>query len=158
MNDCVFKSITIDPEESRKVTLNLFRWCANYWRANEQFDAAEYIRPTRPNGFAFQASGSGTSGNREPNWPTTLAATVQDGGITWTCVAAGSNGLNAITSPVGASDPTGLTIAAVSVSESTKILATYSGGTLGNDYDAKYTFLLNGVTRVARQPVCVRKR
>lgn len=146
-----------DPSESLPVELNLFKYCANFWRANEQFGAAEYARPNRSTGFAYQSSG-GTSGEREPVWPTVLGGTVVNGSITWTAVAAGLNGLNAITAPTAVSDPLGLTIASVSASESTKILATYSGGTLDQDYDAVFTFTLNGVSRVARQRVLVRKR
>jgi hypothetical protein len=51
-----------------------------------------------------------------------------------------------------------VTIAAVSVEEYTNILATYSGGGLDQDYDATFTFTLNGVTRVARQRVSIRKK
>jgi hypothetical protein len=83
---------------------------------------------------------------------------VQNGSVVFTCRAAGTNGVMEITSPTAISDPTGLTIGSVSVSESTKILATYSAGTLGQDYDAVFTFTLNGATRVARQTVKVRRR
>lgn len=153
----VFDTIQKDPAESKPVELNLFRWCANYWRPNEQFSAAESVRPTTPTGFAYQGSG-GTSGAKEPRWPLVLGAVVTDGSIVWTCTAAAANGLNAITAPGGTSDPTGLTIGSVSASETTKILATYSGGTEGQDYDAVYTFTLNSVTRVARQRVEIRKQ
>lgn len=156
-SDYRFVSVIKDPAESLPVTLDLYNLCANFWRPNEQYALNEYIRPTRGRGFSYQAT-AGTSAGREPVWPTTLAATVVDGSITWTTSAAGSNGLNAVSSPSGTSDPTGLTIGSVSASESTKILATYAGGTEGQDYDAVFTFTLNGVTRVARQTVQVRKR
>lgn len=154
----VFKPILKDAAESKVVELNLFRWCANFWRPNEAFGLNEYIRPSTATGFAYQATTGGVSGSRQPVWPTTLAATVLDGSITWTCTAAAANGLNAISAPTAASDPTGLTISSVSASESTKILATYSGGTDAQDYDAVFSFTLNGVPRVARQTVRIRKR
>lgn len=153
----IFKAIPKDAAESKVVELNLFKWCANYWRPNETVSLNEYVRPLKSTGYAYQGT-AGLTGAREPVWPTTLAGTVVDGSVTWTCVAASSNGLNAITSPSGVSDPTGLTISSVSASESTKILATYAGGLEGQDYDAVFTFTLNGVSRVARQTVQIRKR
>lgn len=153
-----FPETVKDPAESKKVTLNLFKYCASFWRANERVDQNEYVRPRKPTGFAYQASVAGTTAAREPTWPTTLGATKVDGSVTWTCVAASTNGLNEITSPSAVSEPTGLTISDVSVSESTKILATYSAGTVDQDFDAVFTFTLNGVSRVARQRVLVRKR
>jgi len=153
-----FDDVTVDPGESHKVLLDLFDICANFWTPNEQVDLTEYVRPRLANGFAYEVTTAGLTARREPIWPRTIGATVASGSAVFTCRAAGSNGLMAITSPSAVSDPTGLTIGSVSVSESTKILATYSGGTLGQDYDAVFTFTLNGVTRVARQVVKVRKR
>jgi hypothetical protein len=153
----VFPPITKDAAESRLVELNFFRWCANYWRPNEQFAAAEYLRPITPTGFAYQSSG-GTSGPKEPRYPTVLGSTVVDGSQTLTCVAADANGLNALSAPSGTSEPTGLTISSVSASESTKIIVTYVGGSLGQDYEAVFSFTLNGVPRIARQLVQIRKR
>lgn len=147
-----------DPAEYTPVELNLYDMCANKWRPNEQFALNEYVRPNTPTGFAYQAGAAGTSGAREPKWPTTLALTVVDGSITWTCTAASANGLNALSVPSAVSDPTGLSMGTVAVSETAKITATYSGGTEGQDYDAVFTFTLNGVSRVARQTVKVRKR
>jgi hypothetical protein len=147
-----------DPAEALKVTLNLFYACANLWQRNEAYSLTDMIRPTRATGYAYECTNAGSSGNREPIWPRTLGSTVTDGSVTWTCRAAGDNGLSALSSPAATSDPTGLTVSDVSVEETTKILATYTGGQLGQDYDAVFTFTLNGVTRVARQRVEIRKR
>lgn len=148
-----------DPAESKIVQLDFFGWAANFWQPNEQYATNEYVRPNESvsTGFAYQAS-SGTSGRREPRWPTTIGATVIDGSITWTCATAGTNGLNAVSAPTAVSDPVGITISSVSVSETSKILATYAGGNNGQDYDAVFSFTLNGVPRVARQTVKVRNR
>lgn len=147
-----------DPAETLSVTLDFFGYCANYWSENEEYSLNEFARPTRATGFAYKATTAGCSGAREPIWPRSVDATVPDGSIVWTCAAAGSNGLAPITSPSASSDPTGLTISAVSASENTKILATYSGGELGQDYEAVYSFTLSGKTRIARQLVQIRKR
>lgn len=158
MDYYTFPAIDKDPAETRKVELNLFGKCANFWRPNEAFALNEHIRPTNSTGYSYEATTGGVSGAVEPVWPKAIGATVVDGSVTWTCRAADANGLNAITSPSGASDPTGLTISGVAVSESVKILATYAGGTLHKQYDAVFSFTLNGVTRIARQTVRIRKR
>lgn len=147
-----------DPDESIPVVLDCFNLCANFWRGNEQFGLGEYIRPNRANGFSYECTTAGTSAFREPIWPTTISATVTDGSATWTCRAASANGLNGITSPSATSDPVGLTISDISVTESTKILASYEGGDESESYDAVFSFTLDGVTRVARQRVPVKKR
>lgn len=157
-DDFRFDAIVKDPDESRPVELDLFGDCANFWRANEQFSLAEFIRPERATGYAYECTVPGTSAARAPSFPTTIGAIVPDGSVTWTCRAAGANGLNPISSPAAVSEPTGLTIASVSVSESTKILAAYGGGTAGQAFDAKFSFTLNGVPRVARQKVQIRLR
>jgi hypothetical protein len=146
-----------DPDETLLVSLDLFDMCANFWAPNEQFGTGEYVRPNKATGFSYECTTAGTSAAREPVWPTTISATKVDGSITWTCRAASSNGVNAVSSPSATSEPTGLTIGSVAASESTKINATYSGGVDGESYDAVFTFTLNGVTRIARQKVPVRK-
>ena len=64
---------------------------------------ATYVIPNPANGFAYQ--GAGTTGSSPPVWPTTLGATVSDGSVTWTCVAA--------TGPAGAVLPFDQTLNAV---------------------------------------------
>jgi len=148
-----------DPAEYLKVELECYSWCANRWRPNEQYSAGEFVRPRRPNGFAYECTTAGLSGDREPIWNRVIDALGPvDGSAQWTCRAAGSNGLMPISAPSAQSDPSGLTISDVAISESTKILATYSGGSLDQDHDVVFTFTLNGVARVARQVVKIRKR
>jgi len=54
------------------------------WRSSTSYTAGNYVVPTIRNGH-FYASGGGTSDPIEPgNWPTASAATVNDGGVTWT--------------------------------------------------------------------------
>lgn len=156
-NEYIFDPVEKDPAGGRKVTLDLFAICANFWRPNEQYAQGDYIRPNRANGFSYECTTAGTSNFREPSyWPQTVGATKTEGSVTWTCRAASTNGLAAITSPSAASD---LTVSDVSVEESTKIIATYGiGGTDGEDYDVVFTFTLDGVPRVARQTVRVRKQ
>ncbi len=56
------------------------------WQASNYYVASRVVKPTTANGYYYQAGGNGQSGSSEPTWPTTLAATVIDGGITWTCI------------------------------------------------------------------------
>lgn len=159
-DDYTFDPVTIDPGDTFKVALDLFDICANFWTPNEQYALGEFVRPRLSTGFAYECTSAGTSGRREPIWNRTIGAVLSsnDGSVQWTCRTAGTNGLMAISSPSAVSDPLGLTISGVAVSESTKILATYAGSSLGQDFDAVYTFTLNDVTRIARQRIEIRKR
>jgi hypothetical protein len=153
-----FPDVFKDPGETYPVELDLYPMAVSARYQNEVIALNEFVRPSMPNGFSYEATTAGTTGTREPRWPTTIAATVVDGSVTWTCRAADSNAINTVSSPVAISDPTGLTIASVSVSEIRKILATYAAGIEGQSYDAVYTFTLNSLTRVARQRVHVVKQ
>lgn len=156
--DFTFDAVEKDPSGQRKVELNFYRWCANTWRANEEVGSGEFFRPSRPNGFSYEVTAAGLTGAREPTWPSTIGQTVQSGSAVFTSRAAGANGLNAISGEGAVSSPTGLTIA-LSVSEYVKIIATYGvGGSEGQDFEAVYSFTLDGITRIARQIVRVRKQ
>lgn len=157
MSDYRFDDAVKDAGETLPVMLDCFPVCAMFWRGNERVSSAEYVRPSRATGFAYQAGAAGTTAGREPLWPKVLGGTVVDGSVTWTAVAASTNGIDPISAPTAVSDPTGLTIN-VSVSESCKLQATYAGGTEGQAYDAVYTFTLDSKTRIARQRVEVKKR
>lgn len=147
-----------DAGETLKIRVSFYDFCVVRWQPNEPYSVGDYVRPSSGNGFAYRCTTAGVSGSVEPRFPATVAATKADGSAVWTCEAPGVNGLNAISSPSPSVDPAGLTIQDVSVSESTKLLATYVGGTLDQDYEAIFTFTLDGVPRVARQRVKIRKR
>lgn len=159
MQDCYrFDDVIADPGEQYPIELNLYAMAASVRVSNEAVSINEFARPSIPNGFSYECTTAGTTGSREPLFPTILGNTVADGSVIWTCRAAGSNAINAVSSPSAVSDPTGMTIGSISVVEDRKIFATYSGGVLGQDYDAVWTFTLDGKTRVARQRVKWRKQ
>lgn len=56
------------------------------WAASTNYALKDRRRPTADNGFYYEVKvDNGSSGSSEPSWPTTLGATVTDGGITWEC-------------------------------------------------------------------------
>lgn len=56
------------------------------WAASAATVLGDYVKPlTGSTGFRYEATAvSGNTGATEPVWPTTLDATVVDGGVTWT--------------------------------------------------------------------------
>ena len=58
------------------------------WQATHAYDLGDFVIPTVANGRYYEATAdTGSSAGTEPTWPTTVGATVVDGGITWTCRA-----------------------------------------------------------------------
>lgn len=63
----------------------------NAWTATTAYSAAlagdrlvgSRVKPTTHTGWWFRCAVAGTSGGSEPTWPTTVDATVVDGGVTW---------------------------------------------------------------------------
>ena len=55
------------------------------WVLSTSYTTSQSVRPTVPNGFVYNCTQSGISGTSQPTWPTTIGATVIDGGVTWTC-------------------------------------------------------------------------
>ena len=153
--DYLFPDIPLNAGEEKTVELDLYDICAAKWLSNKDYGSSQFALPRTPTGFSYEATTAGRSGPSEPRWPLTIGATVRDGSVIWTCRAAGTNAIFAVTSPSAVSDPSGLTISGVAASESFKILATYSGGTDGETYEAVFSFTLNGQTRKGRQRVVV---
>lgn len=56
------------------------------WSAGASIIVGQVKRPTVATGYYYQASNAGTTGGVQPTWPTTPGNTVNDNGITWTCL------------------------------------------------------------------------
>lgn len=55
------------------------------WQASTVYAVGDIRRPTTSNGYQYRVTVNGTSNSTEPTWPTTVDATVTDGGVTWMC-------------------------------------------------------------------------
>lgn len=121
---------------SKPYTIDFKAWLRSYWIAQRAYNANDYVRPPSVSGFAMQAGAAGEAGVTEPAWPRVLAGTVQDGSITWTAVAPGTNALDAISS-VAWSQPnppdSNLTISG-QVNTNEEATATFVSGTQGQTY------------------------
>jgi len=58
------------------------------WVASTAYAVDDTVRPTTANGFYYRCSVAGTTAGAEPTFPTTLGATVVDGGVTWVEIGA----------------------------------------------------------------------
>jgi len=62
------------------------------WQANTSYAVGDYVKPSSINtGYNYECIVEGTSGENEPDWPTTLGETVVDGTVTWKCVSVRGN-------------------------------------------------------------------
>lgn len=60
------------------------------WTASTTFTVGKFVRATTPSLLRFEATAitTGITDAAEPTWPTAIAGTVVDGGVTWTARAA----------------------------------------------------------------------
>lgn len=151
-------ALVMAPDDTRTFDVDFYDKCANLWRANEDVEANEYLLPPVPNGFAYVVTVAGRTAAKPPRFPTTIDETVASGSATLQCKAASAGGISAVSAPSVVSDPTGLTVSAVSVVESRKIRCTVALAVDEQDvdYDLVYSFTLDGVARTARLKVQVR--
>lgn len=56
------------------------------WQASHLYALDDIREPVTENGYRYRVSVKGTSAGSEPTWPTTIGATVTDGGVTWECI------------------------------------------------------------------------
>jgi hypothetical protein len=167
---------TKDPGETKPVALSLFGLCANFWVPNEEFQQGDIVWPVvfDPDGnisgigYCFEAEATGRSGPKQPRFAsgdgTTASVAVNatlpklDGSIPWICRPPGAGGLNAV---VLASPsfivPDAMSIAQIVVNENSKLLVDYDGGTLDEDHEVVFRFIIAGRLRIGRQVVRIRK-
>ncbi len=66
-------------------TLTFHHVASATWGAETLFSEGAYCEPTSLNGFYYEATTGGTTGETEPTFPTTPGSTVSDGSVVWTC-------------------------------------------------------------------------
>lgn len=146
-----FGTVQKSAGSTRYAYFELFEIIAQFWEPGRQYSENEYVRPSSVTGFSYQASGDGQSKAREPKWPGVLGQTVTDGSVTWTATAAGSNGINAVSSPsVEVSGAEGLTATGPStqngIATNSRVRVTLGGGVSGETYTVTLTFTSGGQT------------
>lgn len=57
------------------------------WWSGKVTPQGRIVRPTTLNGRLYECTTAGTTADVEPEWPTTIGATVADGTVVWTCRA-----------------------------------------------------------------------
>ena len=59
-------------------------WVNSTWIRRTPYSNGSTVVPTNPNGYYYNCSTAGNSGNSEPNWCTGVGCTVSDSGVQWT--------------------------------------------------------------------------
>jgi hypothetical protein len=118
------------------------------WRRGVEYSAAEFVRPSSPNGYDYECTTGGRTAQREPRWPTTVAATVLDGSLTWTCRAPNSGSQDQLSGSATLTVPSGITATHLSTEPTGDVLLRFAGGTEDQDYS-----VLASVNTVAGQVI-----
>lgn len=122
-----------DPDDKLDYYVNFESECARIWAENTVYVIGDRVRPQKPTGFEYEASG-GCTGHRPPVFPTVVARTVQDGSVTWTCRALSTQSLKrTINGTPSWTVDAGLTVESVAIS-GTISMAYLSGGVHGQSY------------------------
>jgi hypothetical protein len=151
-----WKACTKNPAETKPVELRALTLCKKFWQADEQYEAGEFVWPAKATGFVLECTTPGRSAATEPRTRLLPASTaVPDGSVVWTVrVPTLTDGIQPITD-VAAAPPTGIQVAGITISEGTKLLVDYAGGTAGKSYDVPFTITIAGRPRVGTQTVFV---
>ena len=59
-------------------------WVSSTWIRRTPYSNGSTVVPTNPNGYYYNCTTAGNSGNSEPNWCTGVGCTVSDSGVQWT--------------------------------------------------------------------------
>lgn len=121
---------------SRPYEIDVSSLAVSAWQANVSMPANALVRPTTPNqnGFVYQSTAAGQTGNVEPAWAT--AGTVKDGSLVWTPLTPPASGEDSIASVAWSQqNPPDATLT-ISSQSNTGLTATafIGGGTSGSTY------------------------
>lgn len=104
------------------------------WRRGVEYGAAEFVRPSAPNGYDYECTVAGRTAQREPRWPTVIGTSVPDGSLTWTCRAPNSASQDQLSGSATLTVPTGITATHLSTEATGDVLLRFGGGIAGQDY------------------------
>jgi hypothetical protein len=129
-----------DPDAELDYAVDFEPECARTWSRWTDYTTGDRIRvynDKRSSGFEMEATTGGRSGGSIPRFPTALAGTVVDGGVTWTARAVSTASLvRTITgTPVWTAD-SGLVVENQTIAGMVAI-ADLSSGVDGTDYAVK---------------------
>jgi hypothetical protein len=81
--------VTLPTDAIMRVSLSVQYILPNKWQASRGYGVGTEIIPTTfvAGGNFYRCSAAGTTGSTQPSWPTTIGGIVNDGSVTWTCVA-----------------------------------------------------------------------
>lgn len=107
---------------------------AQSWQPGVSYSLAEYVTPPVPNGFEYECTDAGQTDHDEPDWPTAVGVTVENGSVQWTCRDFAGNAYDAINTQQATANKAGITVASVSAIGRT-VLVRLTGGTAYQTYD-----------------------
>lgn len=113
-------SITARVGETVGVTFDFSNELAVSWQADYQYALASFIT-VGP--FVYEVTDAGKTASQEPEWPTTVDDTVNDGSVEWTCrdfTTAGTDTISTRSVP----SITGVTVDSDAITLSTRVDAT----------------------------------
>lgn len=146
-----------DPESTEEFGVDFTRRLTRWWETRRDYSTSTRVRSRTKAGYEWECTTGGQSGLAEPRWPTTVATTVTDGSVTWTCRAISTASLTSTVSSVTWTPDTAITSASAALSGQIAT-ANLSGGIDGTDYDVKVAATLaDGRVLVKRCILPVRK-
>ena len=100
------KALTMTPNEAITLEFEFARALESLWLPGTEYTLGQYVRPTVPNGFEYECTNAGQTDTEEPDWPTTIAQTINDGSVEWTARDMATNATDTISSQTVVSDAT----------------------------------------------------
>lgn len=110
------------------------------WRESGQdYSTGAMVRVPGKRGYQYEATTGGQAGDKPVLFPTTIAATVTDGSVTWTCRAAATTSLLTTVATVVWTAGTGATVTGDSVIGQVAVATVEIASTVASGEDIEFT-------------------